>query len=112
MIQEQVDQMNLGWSREQLARASGVTVAAVYLLERMGSAGSKYDARIRKSLAEGKAKHATPHADPDTEGFVQSASNNVLNFPYPKHSTSSDSKDVEGRGEADDGNSASPADMA
>jgi len=112
MIQEQVDRVNLGWSREQLARASGVTVAAVYLLERMGYAGSEDDARVRKSLAEGKAKHATPHADLNTEGFVQSASNNVLNFPNPKHFTSSDSKDVEGQGEADDGRSASPADMA
>ena len=64
MIQEQADRLTVGWSREQLARASGVGVAAIYLLERMGTAGPEDDARIRSGLAQGKAKHVLHNARP------------------------------------------------
>lgn len=62
MIQEMADRMSVGWSREQLARASGVSVAAVYLLERMGTAGPEDDARIRTVLAQGRVEHVRHHA--------------------------------------------------
>ena len=55
MFREQVDRISLGWSREQLARASGVSVVAIYLLERMGAAGSEDDTRIQNALAQGKS---------------------------------------------------------
>lgn len=49
-----VTRIALGWSREQLARASEVDVAAVYLFERMGTAGAEDDARIRSALIQAK----------------------------------------------------------
>ena len=55
MTPEQVDRMRLGWSREDLARYSGVNVASVYLLERLGSSTESDDARIRDALARGLA---------------------------------------------------------
>ena len=64
MLQEQADRMTVGWSREQLARASGVSVASVYLLERMGTAGPDDDSQIRDSLAREKAEHARRNARP------------------------------------------------
>ena len=65
MIQEQADRMTVGWSREQLAQASGVEVSAVYLLERMGSASPEDDARMRTALAQRKAEHGRRSAQPD-----------------------------------------------
>ena len=56
MMSEQSDRMELGWSREHLAKISGVDLAAIYLLERLGTAGFEADARIRKSLTKGKAE--------------------------------------------------------
>ena len=64
MTSGQADRMTLGWSREQLARASGVSAASVYLLERLGSAGPEDDARIRNGLAQGKADYARRNARP------------------------------------------------
>jgi transcriptional regulator with XRE-family HTH domain len=58
MTSEQSDRTMLGWSREQLAHASRVSVAAVYLFERMGTAGAEDDARIRNALAKGKIDSA------------------------------------------------------
>lgn len=52
MASELVKRIAVGWTREQLAMASGVSVAAVYLFERMGTAGVDDDARIRNALAE------------------------------------------------------------
>ena len=52
MTSEQADRMTIGWSREQLASASSVSVASVYLLERMGTSGPEDDARIRSTLAQ------------------------------------------------------------
>ena len=80
MIQEQADRIRLGWSHERLARASGVTVAAVYLLERLGSAGLEDDARIRNSLAEEKAKQVAPHVRLKTTEFEQivASANDVI----------------------------------
>ena len=46
------DRIALRWSREQLARASGISVAAVYLFERMGTAGLEDDVRIRSTLIQ------------------------------------------------------------
>lgn len=63
MTSEQVDRMTIGWSREQLARASGVSVASVYLLERMGTAGPEDDARVQNALAKGRSK-LVPRRDP------------------------------------------------
>ena len=53
-----VARIALGWSREQLAQASEVDVAAVYLFERMGSAGAQDDARIRSALIQAKLEPA------------------------------------------------------
>lgn len=53
-----VDRIMLGWSREQLAQVSGVSLASVYLFERMGTAGLEDDARIRNGLAQGKVSKA------------------------------------------------------
>lgn len=55
MVAEQDVRMTLGWSREHLARVSGVSVAAVYLLERLGYSGSNDELRIREALTQGKA---------------------------------------------------------
>ena len=51
MTSEQADRITVGWSHEQLARASGVSVASVYLLERMGTAGPEDDTRILQAHA-------------------------------------------------------------
>lgn len=62
MKPEQVDRMKLGWSREDLARYSGVNVASVYVLERLGSSTEQDDARMRDALARGfAARHAEPN---------------------------------------------------
>jgi transcriptional regulator with XRE-family HTH domain len=45
-----VPEIKLGWSRERLASESGVSVASVYLVERMQTAGLSDDARIRDAL--------------------------------------------------------------
>lgn len=42
----------LGWSRDQLAEASNVPVSSIYLLERLGSAGTQDDKRILAALNE------------------------------------------------------------
>ena len=55
MKSEQVDRMRLGWSREDLARYSGVSVASVYLVERLGNSTEYDDGRIRDALARGLA---------------------------------------------------------
>ena len=55
MVSEQVDRMRLGWSREDLARYSGVSVASVYLIERFGSSTEGDDARMREALTRGLA---------------------------------------------------------
>lgn len=47
--------MRLGWSREDLARYSGVSVASVYLIERLGSSSENDDARMRDALARALA---------------------------------------------------------
>jgi len=57
MTSDQADRIFLGWSHEQLARLSGVSVASVYLLERLGTAGPDDDTRIRNKLAHGKAQN-------------------------------------------------------
>ena len=57
MIQEMADRISIGWSRKQLSRASDVSVASIYLLERMGTAGPEDDLRIRTVLARLKTKH-------------------------------------------------------
>lgn len=44
--------MLLGWSREELAKQSGVSFASVYLLERMGAAGPRDDLLITRTLLE------------------------------------------------------------
>ncbi|RYE93865.1 MAG: XRE family transcriptional regulator [Oxalobacteraceae bacterium] len=47
----------LGWSREDLAKRSGVPIASVYLIERMGTAGPEDDGlMIRVLLADRKSK--------------------------------------------------------
>lgn len=42
--------MMLGWSREELAKRSGVSFASVYLIERMETAGAQDDALIVRTL--------------------------------------------------------------
>ena len=64
MTSEQADRMMLGWTREQLAQMSGVSLASVYLFERMGTAGSNEDVRIRNALAQAKADFARSNARP------------------------------------------------
>ena len=54
MTPEQHARMTLGWTREHLARVSGVNVASVYLLERLDFSGSDDDLRIRNALAQGQ----------------------------------------------------------
>jgi len=73
MTSEQADRMLVGWSREQLARASGVSVAAVYLLERMGTAGLEDDAQIRNVLAQRRSEHTRRNNRPaaNDPGFPQ-----------------------------------------
>ena len=56
MVPEQADRMTLGWSREDLAQYSGVSIASVYLMERSGSSTEGDDARIRDALARGLAE--------------------------------------------------------
>lgn len=63
MISERADRLSLGWSYEQLARASMVEVASIYLLERTGTAGQHDDILIRHTLAREKAKRARRHVD-------------------------------------------------
>lgn len=46
--------VSFGWSREKLAHKSGVEVAAVYLLERTGTAGSEDDTKILNALDKGQ----------------------------------------------------------
>lgn len=53
MVPEQIDRMRLGWSREDLARYSGVSVASVYLIERIGSSTESDDANMRDALTRG-----------------------------------------------------------
>ncbi|MGI4806875.1 MAG: hypothetical protein ACRYF2_02070, partial [Janthinobacterium lividum] len=48
--------MTLGWSREDLAQYSGVSIASVYLMERSGSSTEGDDARIHDALARGLAE--------------------------------------------------------
>lgn len=55
MMPEEEDRMLLGWTREHLARVSGVAVSSIYVLERLGSAGERDDELIRAALAEAKA---------------------------------------------------------
>ena len=45
-VNPQLARTSLGWSFEQLAKESGVEVASVYLLERLGTAGPDDDARM------------------------------------------------------------------
>ena len=45
-----VARMSLGWSFERFAKESGVAVASVYLLERMGTAGPEDDAKMWDAL--------------------------------------------------------------
>ena len=58
MVYEMGERITLGWSREHLAQISGVQVAAIYLLERLGSAGPEDDQRIRDAIADGLAEQA------------------------------------------------------
>lgn len=47
----------LGWSRENLAKRSGVPIASVYLIERMGTAGPEDDAlMVRVLLVDRKSR--------------------------------------------------------
>jgi transcriptional regulator with XRE-family HTH domain len=59
MAPEQADRMKLGWSREDLARYSNVSLASIYLIERLGSATPDDDVRIRNALARGLAKQVS-----------------------------------------------------
>ncbi len=40
----------IGWSRDQLAEASNVPVSSIYLLERLGTAGTQDDKQILAAL--------------------------------------------------------------
>ncbi len=42
--------MRLGWSEARLAKESGVTIASVFLVERLGTAGTADDLRISEAL--------------------------------------------------------------
>ena len=53
--------MSLGWSIEKLAKESRVTVASVYLLERMGTAGPEDDAKMWDVL-NGRLAERSPEA--------------------------------------------------
>ena len=50
LMSVQSARMGLGWSIEKLANESGVAVASIYLLERMGSAGPEDDGKVRDTL--------------------------------------------------------------
>lgn len=56
------------WSREDLARRSGVSIASVYLIERLGTAGPEDDALIaRVLLADRLANEPWPTEQADGE---------------------------------------------
>ena len=54
--------MSLGWSREHLARVSGVSLASIYVLERLGSSGEQEDELTREALANGLARDVSRRA--------------------------------------------------
>lgn len=58
MAFEMTERLTVGWSREDLARISGVEIASIYLLERLGTAGPRDDKRIQDALADGLAKQS------------------------------------------------------
>ena len=59
---------HLGWSRDRLAGASDVPLSAIYLLERLGSAGSEDDKRILQALTRA-ARAATLFALDERAGL-------------------------------------------
>ena len=64
MASEQANRRTVGWSREQLAQASGVSLASVYLFERIGTAGSEDDTRIRNALLQAEADYERRNVRP------------------------------------------------
>jgi len=67
MSPEQADRIKLGWSREKLARQSGVSVASVYLIERIGGSIETDDARVREALQRGLAEQDAELARPESD---------------------------------------------
>ncbi len=61
MTAELLKRIAVGWTREQLAVASNVSVSAIYLLERVGTAGPEDDVRIRAALAQAELERARPN---------------------------------------------------
>lgn len=61
----------IGWSRDQLAEASNVPVSSIYLLERLGSAGSQDEKRILAALK--RADTQRDKTASSATGAVQSA---------------------------------------
>lgn len=83
MVPEQVDRMRLGWSREDLARYSGVSIASIYLVERLGSATEADNERIHDALVRGLAQQGiepsfrSPAADEATKDLDQPSGSNL-----------------------------------
>ena len=65
--------IKLGWTVERLAEQSGVSIASVYLLERLGTAGPDDDARILGCLVNSGACNAQPEDDASATSQVTAA---------------------------------------
>jgi transcriptional regulator with XRE-family HTH domain len=51
--------VRLGWSEAKLAKESGVTVASIFLIERLGTAGLTDDLRVLEALERNLAAQSS-----------------------------------------------------
>ncbi len=89
MVPEQIDRMRLRWSREDLARLSGVGLASIILIERFGSSTEIDDAKIRDTLARGLAESATV---PRIKDATPQPAHPTLDAPQPGNTPHADSE--------------------